>query len=69
MREMIGTVVLAMLIVALIGLIISYPVMLLWNYCLVPAITGVNQITWLQSWGLLILANLLIKTSNSEKSK
>lgn len=69
MRELIGTIVLAFLLVALIGLIVSYPVMLLWNYCLVPAVTGLNQIGWLQAWGLLILSGLLIKTSHSSKSK
>ena len=69
MRELIGTIVLAVLLIVVVGLIISYPVMLLWNGCLVPAVTGLNQIGWLQAWGLLILSGLLIRTSHSPKSK
>jgi hypothetical protein len=53
--------------IALFGLLFSLPVMWLWNGCLVPAVTGVNEISWLQSWGLMILANLFLKTSVSFK--
>ena len=53
--------------IALIGLLFSLPVMWLWNGCLVPAVTGVKEIGWLQSWGLMILANLFLKTSVSLK--
>ena len=42
-------------IVLFFGLLVSLPVMLLWNYCLVPAIAGVAKISWLQAWGLLII--------------
>lgn len=52
---------------ALVGLVFSLPVMLLWNGCLVPAITGVNDITWLQAWGLMILVNIFFKLSVSTK--
>ena len=51
----------------LFGLIMSLPVMWLWNGCLVSAIAGVNEITWLQAWGLLILANIFFKLSISTK--
>ena len=54
--------------VILLGLILSLPVMLLWNGCLVPAITGVNEIGWLQAWGLSILCGFLFKTSVSKGS-
>jgi Sec-independent protein secretion pathway component TatC len=54
------------LIVA-IGLLFSLPVMLLWNGCLVGAINGVNEITWLQAWGILVLCGLLFKTQLSKK--
>lgn len=53
--------------IALIGLLFSLPVMWLWNGCLVPAVTGVKEIGWLQSWGLMILVNLFLKTSVSLK--
>jgi len=34
----------------LLGLIVSYPIMILWNNCLVGAIAGANEIGWLQAW-------------------
>lgn len=49
--------------ILLIAVIFSYFVMLLWNGCLVPAIDGVNQISWLQALGLTILFSLLFKSS------
>jgi hypothetical protein len=52
---------------ALVGLVFSFPVMLLWNGCLVPAITGINEISWLQAWGLIILVNIFLKLSISTK--
>ena len=50
-------------LIIVIGLVLSLPVMLLWNYCLVGAITGINEIGWLQAWGILILFGLLFKSS------
>jgi hypothetical protein len=52
---------------ALVGLVFSFPVMLLWNGCLVPAVTGINEISWLQAWGLMILVNIFFKLSVSSK--
>jgi len=53
-------------LVVVLGAALSYPVMLLWNGCLVPAINGVNEVTWLQAWGLNILFGFLFKgTSHS----
>lgn len=67
MREVIGTIVITMLIIIVIGLIVSWPLMMLWNYCLVGAIAGINPIGWLQAWGLLILSGLLFKTNVTKK--
>ena len=53
--------------VILIGLLFSLPVMLLWNGCLVGAVSGVNEITWLQAWGLMVLCGLLFKSSVESK--
>lgn len=50
-----------------LGFLFSYPVMLLWNGCLVGAVSGVTEITWLQSWGILILSNCLFKSNVSSK--
>lgn len=56
-------------LVAVIGVIMAYPVMLLWNGCLVDAVTGVHDITWLQAWGLLVLFGILFKSHASSSSK
>ena len=55
------------ILIAVLGLIFSLPVMLLWNYCLVGAIAGINQITWLQAWGIMVLFGILFKTSVTSK--
>ena len=54
-------------IVVVLGLLFSYPVMLLWNGCLVPAVDGVKEIGWLQAWGIMILTGILFKTSVTKK--
>lgn len=41
----------------------SLPVMLLWNWALVPAVTGLHEIGWLQAFGILVLSTLLFKSS------
>ena len=48
----------------LLGIVLSFPIMLLWNYCLVPAVVGISKITWLQAWGLYVLFNILFKSSS-----
>ena len=40
------------------GLLFSFPLMLLWNGCLVGAIAGVNPVGWVQMWGIVILTGL-----------
>ena len=67
MKEVIGHILFVLLIVIVVGLIVSWPVMMLWNECLVSAINGVNPIGWLQAWGLMILFGLLFKTSATTK--
>lgn len=46
-----------------VSFLLAWPVMLLWNGCLVPAVDGVNPIGWLQAWGLQFLINMLFKVS------
>jgi hypothetical protein len=55
----IGTIIIGVVISA----VLSLPVWWLWNNALVGAITGVNEITWLQAWGISILCSFLFKTS------
>jgi hypothetical protein len=68
MPIVLGIIVVVVMVIA-IGLLFSLPVMLLWNGCLVGAITGVNEISWLQAWGILVLAGLLFKSSDASVSK
>lgn len=49
------------LLIAFLGMLLSLPIWLLWNGCLVPAVNGVNEIGWLQAWGLNILCTGLFK--------
>lgn len=46
-----------------LSFLLAWPVMELWNGCLVPAVNGVNKIEWLQAWGLQFLINMLFKVS------
>ena len=58
-NKIVGVIVLAIIL----GLILSLPIYLLWNSCLVPAVDGVHEIGWLQAWGLNILCTGLFKSS------
>jgi len=51
-------------LVGIVGLsfLLSWPVYMLWNGCLVDAIAGVKQVTWLQAWGITVLCSLLFTT-------
>lgn len=46
-----------------ISFLFSWPVYMLWNGCLVDAVDIINDVTWLQAWGISILCNLLFKSS------
>jgi hypothetical protein len=56
-------------LIAIIGLLLSLPVMWLWNVALVPAIPGLAEIGWLQAWGILYHCNCLFKPTVSSKSE
>lgn len=44
-----------------LGFLLSYPAMILWNLCLVPAVTGLKEVEWLQMWGIIVLASSFFK--------
>jgi len=50
-----------------LSFLLAWPVMMLWNGCLVPAVEGVKEIGWLQAWGLQFLVNMLFKLSVTNK--
>lgn len=51
-----------------LSLFFSVPVWLLWNGCLVGAVDGVHEVTWLQAWGIGILSGMLFKSTASNKN-
>jgi hypothetical protein len=63
-----GALIVVGLAVCVAGLLFSIPVWLLWNGCIVGTIVGIGEITWLQSWGILILCGLLFKSSSAKSS-
>lgn len=65
----IGVLLGGILAVVALGGLVSYFVMLLWNGCLVPALAGVNPISWLQAWGITILCWWLFKSNTYGASK
>ena len=58
------------IVVGLVGLVLflsllfSLPVMWLWNGCLVPAVAGISEVSWLQAWGLTVLFSMLFKSGS-----
>lgn len=56
-------------IIALVGLLVGFPVMWLWNW-LMPVIFGLPTINFYQAFGLYVLCDILFKSSaNSNKDK
>lgn len=51
-----------------LSFLLSWPVYMLWNGCLVGAVQGVSDVTWLQAWGITVLCGFLFK-SNVSTSK
>lgn len=60
--NVLGTIFLAVVLSLTFGLLLSLPVMWLWNW-LMPTIFGLPTLTWPQSLGLLVLAGCLFKTN------
>ena len=62
----VGAVVTALAGLLLLSFLLSWPVYMLWNGCLVGAVAGVSEVTWLQAWGLNILTGIMFKTTVSK---
>lgn len=58
-QRILGTAIGVILFAVILSFLLSWPVMVLWNGCLVPAIDGFNEIDWLQAWGLCVLTGFL----------
>jgi hypothetical protein len=65
--EALGTFIGIVAAILVVSFLLSWPVMMLWNGCLVGAVEGVREIGWLQAWGLQFMLNLMFKTKTSTK--
>jgi hypothetical protein len=66
MEKLFGALILifgALAFMVFISFLLSWPVYALWNGCLVDAVTGIKEVTWMQAWGINILSGILFKTT------
>ena len=64
----IGAAIVGIVSIVFLSFLLSWPVMWLWNNALVGAVIGVNEVSWVQAWGISVLFGLLFK-SNVSTSK
>jgi len=50
-----------------LSFLLSWPVMILWNGCLVGAVDSVREVTWLQAWGIQFLFAQGFKSTVTKK--
>ena len=70
MKEVIlalGAIVAGIATLLFLSFVLSWPVMMLWNGCLVGAVDGVKEVTWLQAWGIQFLFAILFKSTFTKK--
>ena len=60
-----GAIVLGIVGILVLSFLLSWPVYMLWNGCLVGAVAGVSEVSWLQAWGLTVLCGFLFKSNVS----
>ena len=66
-QKILGVTIGAILLVVTLSFLLSWPVMVLWNECLVPAVQCINEVTWLQAWGLSVLTGFLFNKTTTVK--
>jgi hypothetical protein len=66
--KIVNVLLLAIVLAILLGALFALPVMWLWNACLVPAVSGISEIGFLQAWGIYVLGNIMFKSSASKTS-
>ena len=70
MKEVIlalGAMVAGIVTLVFLSFLLSWPVMMLWNGCLVGAVDSIREIGWLQAWGIQCLFALLFKSTFTKK--
>jgi len=55
-------------LILLVSFLLSWPIYMLWNGCLIGAVDGIHEVTWLQAWGISVLFGLLFKPLFSNTS-
>jgi len=61
----VGAIVIGIASVLALSFLLSWPVYMLWNGCLVGAVAGVAEVTGWQAWGLTVLCGFLFKSNVS----
>lgn len=65
--ELLITVIGGLAFLLFLSFLLSWPVYMLWNGCFVGAVNGVNEVTWLQAWGLNVLFGIMFNSGASRK--
>ena len=61
-----ATIIGGLALIVLLSFLMSWPVYMLWNGCLVGAVDGVHTIEWTTGWGISLLCGLLFKDNTSK---
>jgi hypothetical protein len=61
--EKIGVGIIVLGVVSLLGFLLAFPVMWLWD-AIMPELFGLSEITYLQALGLFVLLHILLPTSS-----
>ena len=64
----IGTIVIAIVILLLVAVLFAIPTLLLWNW-LMPVLFGLKTITLFQAWGVNVLTGILFKSNYKSVNK
>lgn len=67
--ENLGKALAVVIAVIVLTVVLAWPVQLLWNTSLVPAVDGINQITFWQALGINFLASILFKSPKVTSNK
>jgi hypothetical protein len=65
--NIIATIIGGLALIVLLSFLMSWPVYMLWNECLVGAVDGVHTVEWTTAWGISLLFGLLFKSHTSSK--
>jgi hypothetical protein len=66
--NILATIIGGIALIVLLSFLLSWPVFMLWNGCLVGAVDGIHAVDWTTAWGISLLCGLLFK-SNISSSK